>query len=222
MPRSWLRPGEDTPFFVRVDRDGGLANNDLMPLLNVQPPAEALLEDKTLVVYGDPGACRQCDALLQQLAGELRGATLHTRAIADGAAPLELVQPVFADRAAGAFVGRERAVVKDHEVEIAAKAQASNPVIGVAFSGLWLGATAARSGDGWHMSGVWSLAAHGEPRERQHADRAPMVMQLVDYRLTTLPWDAAMPPNVEHALGDGPAWTKDGPATRVAVKLVVP
>ncbi|HZN39559.1 MAG TPA: hypothetical protein VFD82_12195 [Planctomycetota bacterium] len=221
MPRSWPRPGEETTQFMRADRDGGLANNDLLPLLNVQPPAEVLLEGTTLVVHGDPGACRQCDALLQQLAGGLRAATLHTRAVGDGEV-LELVQPVFADRAAGAFVGRERAVVKDHEVEIAAKMQAANPVVGVAYSGLWLGATAARSGDGWHMTGVWSLAAHDEPRERRHADRAPMVLQLVDYRLTTLPWDAAMAPNVEQALGDGPAWTKDGPATRVAVKLVVP
>ena len=49
-----------------------------------------------------------------------------------------------------------------------------------------------------------------------------MVMQLVDYRLTTLPWDAAMAVNVEHALGDGPAWTKGGAATRVTVKLAVP
>jgi hypothetical protein len=222
MPRSWPRPGEEIPHFVRVDRDGGLANDDLVPLLNVRPPADVLLEGTTLVVHGDALACRQCDALLQQLAGELRAATLQTRALANDAAGLELVQPVFADRAAGAFVGRERAVVKDQEVEIAAKMQAPNPVIGVAYSGLWLGATAARSGDGWHMAGVWSLGAHDEPRERRHVDRVPMVVQLVDYRLTTLPWDAAMAPNVEHALGGGPAWTKDGPATRVSVKLVVP
>ena len=221
VPRSWPRPGEEATYFLRVDRDGGLATDDLLPLLNVQPPAEAWLEDKTLVVHGDPGACRQCEALLQQLAGGLRAATLHTRAVTNTEA-LELVQPVLADRAAGAFVGRERAVVKDQEVEIAAKAQASNPVVGVAYSGLWLGATAARSGDGWHVNGVWSLAAHQEPRERQHADRVPMVLQLVDYRLTTLPWDAAMAANVEHALGDGPAWAKGGAATRVTVKLVVP
>jgi hypothetical protein len=222
LTRAWPRPGEDMPSFGFPGRDAGLSADSLVAVLGVQSPGEASMEGNILIVGGDPAACRQCDALLRQLAGELRQAALLTRGVADGGAPLELMQPVLADQAAGAFVGRERSVVRDQEVEIASTAQAANPVIGVANSGLWLHAVAARNGANWHVAGTWSLAAHDEPRVREHDDRVRMVMQLVDYRTTTLPWDAAMAPNVEHALGDGPAWTKDGPATRVTVKLIVP
>ncbi len=220
--RGWRVPGDDSPQFVRTQRDGALTGAELMAAIATPETNELGVEGTTLIVQGSPASCRQSEMLLQQLVAQLRPAALHTRAAADGEVALELVQPVFADRAAGAFVGRERAVVRDFEVEIASRANAPNPVVGVAASGLWLGATAARNGSGWHVTGTWSLAAHDEPRVRTHADREHMVMQLVDYRTTTLPWDAAMTPNQDHALGDGPAWTKAGPATRVTVRLIAP
>ena len=220
--RGWRVPGDDSPVFGSAELDGGIGPGELLAAITPQENAEIGIEGSLLVVHGNADACRQCDALLQQLAAELRPVALHTRAGTDGEAALELAQPLLADRAAGAFLGRERAVVRDQEVEIASRANAGNPVIGVAASGLWFGATAARSGDGWHVAGTWSLAAHDEPRVRIHADREHLTLQLVDYRTTTLPWDAAMAANQEHTLGDGPAWTKDGASTRVTVRLIAP
>ncbi len=137
----------------------------------------------------------------------------------DGDAPLELVQPLLGGRATAAFVGTERALVRDYEVEIASRSTAGNPVIGVARSGLWLATTAHEQGGSWHVTGSWSLAAHDEPRLHVHAETQPLLLHVPDYRTTTLPWDATMPLDLDHVLGQGPAWTTNGAPTQVTVRL---
>jgi hypothetical protein len=216
---SWPGPGDDSSPFPIGELDPGLASADLLVLL--EAPTGSAVHGGVLVQQGDADACRRSDLALQQLFASLRTVTLHSRVGSDAGGALELVQPLLADRAAGAFVGRERAILRDHEVEISTKAQASNPVIGIAYSGLWLHAIVARAGAGWHVAGSWSVAMHDEPRLREHLEKPPMTMQLVDYRQTTLPWDALMTPDQEHVLGDGPSWKKDGPATSVSVRLLL-
>src|SRR5690606_29286546 len=103
FPRlGWRHPGDDLPAFTRPERDGGLSPAELRTALGQLDGAETSLEGTLLLVVGDPTACRQCDALLEQLAGELRPVALHTTVTGDGGA-LELAQPLLADRAAGAF-----------------------------------------------------------------------------------------------------------------------
>lgn len=219
VPRlAWARLGDDGDGFVREEPDGGITAGSLTALLGVS----ADVHGGMLIVEGDPDGCRAADAQLQMLARELRPIALRTRVLSDGGEPLELVVPMLADRAAGAFVGRERAVIRDQDVEIASRAQMGNPSVTVAYSGLWLSATAGDVGQGWHVAGLWSLAAHAEPRLREVKDKPPMALTLVDYRTTALPWDALMPANQEHALGDGPAWIAGGPATKVSVVLIAP
>ena len=96
------------------------------------------------------------------------------------------------------------------------------PVIGIACSGLWFGATTTVHSSGHHVTGSWSLAASDPPQVRMHAAAVPQMIQIVDYRSTMLPWDAAMATNQEHSLGNGPAWERDGPQTSVSVTLIAP
>jgi hypothetical protein len=216
------RPGEDVGRFVRLDRDGGIAREGLLRTLGAESPIAAQLAGDVLVLHADAGECRRIDALLGQLARDLRNVALRS-AVDDGeGGRLELSQPGLGSRAIGAFLGRETAYVRDHEVEIAVGLGATNPVIGIAHGGLWLGALATGVGSEWHVRGTWSVAAHAALRLREGDEAPPMSLQLVDYRTTTLPWDALMPAGQQHALGDGPAWVAGGPATKVSVALIAP
>lgn len=217
---EWRRPGQDEDPFPA--QQVGLTRSDLEALLPLRPDAEVTVTNQLVVVSGNAEACRLVDTMLQQQTAAIRPAAWQVRATAAGGKPLELVQPILNDRAAAAFVGRERAVVHDFEVEIAARAAAANPVIGIARSGLWFGATTTAIGAGHHVTGSWSLAAFDAPQVRVHAAAVPLLVQLVDYRLAALPWDAAMATNQEHLLGNGPPWERDGPPTTVSVTLIAP
>lgn len=219
---GWRLPGDDRDGFPLVARDGGLDETDLSKLLSSAMAGQGSLDDGVLTVSGDVDACRRTDVALTQLMAQLRPAALHSRVEGQGLAVLECVQPVLGDRAAFAFLGRERALLCDQEVEIAEKAQIPNPIVDVARAGLWHFATAVAGPSTWHLAGAWTVAAHEAPHLREHADKPPMNLQLVDYRTTMLPWDAPMAVGQEHVLGDGPAWTANGPATRVVVRLIAP
>ena len=214
-------PGDDSPSFGIAPCNGGLSANGLIDVL-AMPPGAVELAGSVLVLHGDAEASARADALLRALFANLTPATLRSRITAEGGSPLELVQPLLAGRSAAAFVGRERSVIRDQEVEISGSISGSNPVVGIVRSGLWLGAIASRGGAGWHMTGSWSIAAYDEPRVREHSEKPRMILHLVDYRTTTLPWDAPMPLHHEHQLGDGPAWRAGGVATRVSVQLAAP
>jgi hypothetical protein len=223
QPRlGWRLPGDERDVFADHVHGGGMDENDLTRLLEAVPPAEIDLVDGFLCVYGDADTCRRADALLSQLFDALRPAALHSTVATGHGTTLEVVQPVLADHPAFAFVGRERAVVFDHEVEIASKAQVANPQVTTAYSGLWLDANPCLANSAWHLIGNWSVAAHDVPRIREHAEKPPMTLQLVDYRFTRLPWSAPIAPNQDHELGDGPAWTAGGAPTRLSIRLSVP
>jgi hypothetical protein len=219
---EWRRPNDDRELFPVVPYRDGITRTDLQRLMTLRPSTEVTVSDQVLILSGEADACRIADALLQQLAAGVQNAAWHVRATADGKPPLELVQPILNGRSAAAFVGRERAIVRDFEVEIAAKAAIANPVVGVVRSGLWFGATtiAGTAGAGQHVTGSWSLAAFDPPSVRVHEAATPLHIQVVDYRLTTLPWDSVMTTGQDHALGNGPAWESGGPATAVSVKLL--
>lgn len=220
---AWrMQPGDDGPTFERFDQDGGLTGDDLLSLLAAEPPTTALLDGGVLVLQGDVEGCRRGEARLRELFAGLRTVALRASVVGDGVPALEIVQPGLADRMASAFVGRERAVVRDFEVEVANQVRAGNPVIDCTYSGLWLHATIVPVANGWHTAGLWTVAAYDEPRQRLHDETPPMRLQLVDYRATATPWDASMAVDQDQVLGDGPAWTVGGAATRITVRLSMP
>jgi hypothetical protein len=220
---EWRRPGDDSPAFPTDPTDHSLRPGDLLELLAARAPAEVELEHGMLIVHGDFATCRRADTMLQQLAAALRPATWQVRVTAEGSAPLELVQPMLGDHAAAAFVGTERAIVHDQEVEIAQKASSANPVIEVARSGLAFGGTASPvGGQRFFLDATRTLSVHAPPRTRLHADAVPMTMQMVDYRTTLLPWQTSMAIGQQHELGTGPAWMEGGPATAISVRLIAP
>jgi hypothetical protein len=216
---GWRRPRNDLPRARPSQLAGGLDAAGLLAMLQVESPGEAGIDGGVLVVHGDATACRRADALVQQLFEQSASASLLTR-ISDGrATTLELVQPILGDRPASAFGGREQLVLRDQEVEIAARAAIANPVPAVACAGVWLHAASSRIGSNWHLTGQWTVQALAEPRLRVHREVPPMHLQLIDYRAVTLPWDAPIAPTNEHVLGDAPVLVNGTPPPRVTITL---
>lgn len=221
---AWRLPGVDLPQFAQHDADGGLNPTELLRLLHGQQPGSVELFDGILVARGDVATNPRCNRLLAQLAADMATARLASRVATDaagaaGADAMELAQPVLGGHSAAAFVGRERMLIRDFEVEIAARAAASNPVLDTARSGLWLCVLPIANGPTWHVAGSWSLARHGAPRQHAHDEAQPVVLHQTDVRTTTLPWQAPMPLDQDHVLGNGPAWADNGPPTTLHVRL---
>jgi hypothetical protein len=222
---AWRLPGVDLPQFAQHDADGGLNPTELLRLLQGQQPGGVELFDGILIARGDVAANPRCNRLLAQLAADMATARLVSRVATDAAGAagaadaIELAQPVLGGHGAAAFVGRERMLIRDFEVEIAARAAASNPVLDTARSGLWLCVLPLANGPTWHVSGNWSLARHGAPRPHEHDEVELVVLHQTDVRTTTLPWQAPMPLDQDHVLGNGPAWADNGPPTTLRVRL---
>lgn len=223
LPRgiAWRLPSADIPAFERDATDGGLQPAELLRLLHGKQPGSVELFDGVLVARGDVAANPRCNRLLAQLAADMATARLLSRVATgtDGADAIELAQPVLAGHSTAAFVGRERMLIRDFEVEIAARAAASNPVLDAARSGLWVCVRPVANGPTWHVSGSWSLARHGAPRQHEHNEAQPVVLHQTDVRTTTLPWQAPMPLDQDHVLGNGPAWADGGAPTTLRVRL---
>jgi hypothetical protein len=215
---AWRLPSADIPAFERDATDGGLQPAELLRLLHGKQAGSIELFDGVLVARGDVAANPRCNRLLAQLAADMATARLLSRVATgtDGADAIELAQPVLAGQSTAAFVGRERMLIRDFEVEIAARAAASNPVLDTARSGLWLCVRPVANGPTWHVSGSWSLARH---RQHEHNEAQPVVLHQTDVRTTTLPWQAPMPLDQDHVLGNGPAWADNGPPTTLRVRL---
>lgn len=211
---------DDGPLFRRMERDGGFTESALLALLPAQLGSVELFGG-VLLARGDAPVTLGCSRLLAQLAAEVRTIEWHSMVVddTDPAGAFELVQPTLAGHTAAAFLGTERPLIRDYQVEIASRASIAVPVVSVARSGLWLEAIGDQVGDGWHVTGAWSVATHGAPRLRRFAEERPLDLQLTDYRTTTLPWDGTMPAGHDHELGQAPPLGPDGRQSRVRVAL---
>lgn len=211
---------DDGPPFRRMERDGGFTESALLGLLPTQL-GDVELSGGVLLARGDAPVTLGCNRLLAQLAAEVRTIEWHSSVVDDTepASTIELVQPTLAGRTAAAFLGTERPLIRDFQVEIASRSSIAAPMVSIARSGLWFLANVDQVGDGWHVAGTWSVATHGAPRLRRFAEERPLDVQLTDYRTTTLPWDAAMPAGHAHELGQAPPLRPDGKPSRVRVSL---
>lgn len=217
---AWPTLGFDGEPFARHDGEGGAQPNELVQLLRGKLGGSVDVVDDMLVVRGDVAAAQRCNRLLAQLAADMATVQLTTRVVGDAnTPPLELSQPVLGGHSAAAFVGRERMLIRDYEVEIAARAAASNPIVSAARSGLWLRVHLTASGAAWHADGSWSLAVHGEPRLHEHREAQAVVLQRTDVRTTTWPFEAPLPLDQDLPLGNGPSWVQGGTPTTASVRL---
>ena len=112
----------------------------------------------------------------------------------------KFVQPVLANMQARAFLGRERALVADYEVEIAENSVASNPIVRNVYSGVWSRVTAHPMGRAWNVMGMWRTARQLPPRLRVQAAKHSRLLQLPEYRTSTWPWDGPLQTNKAMAL----------------------
>lgn len=219
-------PGDDGPAFpVFPSPDPGfVAGNQLEGLLaGIAPDHPPTVAGDVLCFAGTPAECVGLAATLRALQRDLlQQAELRHEVKSAGGAAIELALPVLHGRTAAAFVGRERAIVRDHETEIASGAAMTNPVVGAVRSGLWTHVQVRRDAAGWRTEGCWSLAAQAPMREREHASEPPATMQLPTANLAVFPWDGPFPAGEAQDLGDGPAWTPQGTPTRLFVRLLPP
>jgi hypothetical protein len=218
------RPGDDGPAFPEFPGPdpGYITGNQLEGLLTTgtigdHPPTVA---GDVLCFTGTSAECANLAATLRALQQDLlQQAELRHEVRGPGGTALELALPVLHGRTAAAFVGRERAIVRDHETEIASGAAMTNPVVGAVRSGLWTHVQLRCDTAGWRTEGCWSLAAQAPLRSREHASEPPATMQLPTASLAVFPWDGPFPAGAEQDLGEGPAWTPAGPPTRLFVRL---
>jgi len=195
-----------------------LTADALRLLLQPETPSLVTLFDDVLVLPDEVAAQQQADAELAPFFArfatyELRGALQS----ADGMPSVELRQPLLAEVPAGAFVGRERALLLGEQVEIG-QGLGINPVVGVVRSGLWSATTVLAMGDGCVMNGTWTAVRNQEPRTWRHDGPPQLAAQCWDRRGTTLPWNAPMPLDQLHVLGDAAVGGAAG--EQVALRLV--
>lgn len=212
-----------------VDRSPELPAGGLSPQLLGEALAGAAgagvqVHGGVCVAYGEPRTCQRTTVMLRELSEVLTGvavhSTLRTAGGAAGADSIELLQPALLERTGAAFVGRERAVVQDFEVEIAARAEAANPVVRRARSGLSAHFRVAPLGSRLATAGLWLATTSEPPRERTLREKPPMTMQQVDVHAAAFPWDGEMPVDQELVLGSGPPLAAGADASELAVRLV--
>jgi hypothetical protein len=101
---------------------------------------------------------------------------------------------------AEAFIGTERALIGDHEVEIAQEASSNNPTVKVVRSGVWSRLTGHAMARNWNVEGLWRSVKQLPSRYRMQSQEPALNMQLPDYKTSTWPWDGPMPLNTEQVL----------------------
>ncbi len=222
LPTATFVPGDDGPLLASLGpTDFGCVREGELAALVGHEQAECSVVAGALVAAGTAESCRAVDTALQTLLrDQLRTVELRSAVTAaNGSAALEVAQPALLGRPALAFTGREQATVVDFEVEIANRAQLGNPVVMGQRSGLWSRCRVLPRGEHFAVEGTWFVAAQGPRRDRAFASEPPMALQLGSVRMAAFPWDAPMPPDQAHELGDAPpGLAGDGPA-RLAVRL---
>lgn len=187
-------------------------------LLQPETPSLVTLFDDMLVLPDEAEAQQQADAVLAPFFARFATYELHgALQSANGTPSVELRQPLLAEVPAGAFVGRERALLLGEQVEIG-QGLGVNPVVGAVRSGLWSATTVLAMGDGCVMNGTWTAVRNQEPRTWRHDGPPRLAAQAWDRRGTTLPWNAPMALDQLHVLGDAAAGGEAG--EQVAVRLV--
>lgn len=187
-------------------------------LLQPETPSLVTLFDDLLVLPDDVEVQQQADAVLAPFFARFATYELHgALQSANGTPTVELRQPLLAEVPAGAFVGRERALLLGEQVEIG-QGLGVNPVVGAVRSGLWSATTVLAVGDSCVMNGTWTAARNQEPRTWRHDGPPKLAAQCWDRRATTLPWNAPMALDQLHVLGDAAAGGAAG--EQVAVRLV--
>lgn len=202
-PRPIKFPGDDWPGPESERRL--LAPADVSSLLGDVSTAHVAAGH--LIWTGDPARIEAArDALARISLAQSDGYALRmTRDGTAGQGAVTLVQPVLANHPSHAFLGSERSIVRDHEVEIAAKAAMSNPVVDTSRSGLWSWCTVAPGhGDGDDfVDGIWRSAQQRPARLRSFATEPTMLVECNETRTSTWPWSGAAPTDRELELSPG-------------------
>lgn len=185
-----------------VDKTPVLGPEKLAAFVGSGGDGAVSMEGHVLVIDGSSAACAKAEARLKQLANaQLHGAELRIQAASSPtAAAAKFVQPVLANMQARAFVGRERALVADYEVEIAENSDASNPIVRNAYEGVWSRVTTHPMGRDWNVMGMWRTARQLPPRLRVQTAKESRLLQLPDYKTSTWPWDGPLQANKAMAL----------------------
>ncbi|MCK5945183.1 MAG: hypothetical protein KAI24_24555, partial [Planctomycetes bacterium] len=218
FPASAWTTAVDASFSLRAGPFPGEERSDRPPVLDMPvlspdnlaaflKPGEGTIamHGSTLVVDDRNAVCARTELALRQLAeAQLHGAALQVHRRANGEMPsLAIVQPVLAGVPAHAFVGRTWSLVTDYDVEIAKGASTSNPIVTPVRGGVWSRLLAHRSGQGWHVEGMWRHTVLKPTRTLHLRGSEGMLLLLPDYVNTTWPWDGEMAVDREHELSPG-------------------
>ncbi|MFT4515116.1 MAG: hypothetical protein ACI91B_003829 [Planctomycetota bacterium] len=198
-------------WFVEVNDDDNHPLISEMPVLSpanlatfLAPQAEGtvLMAGSTLIINDNAAVCARAETALRQLVdAQLRHAELRiTQTSKHDHVPTNIVQPVLANMQAEAFIGTERAVVGDHEVEIAQETNINNPIVKVVRSGVWSRLTGHAMARNWNIEGLWRSAQQLPARYRVQSSKPPVNMQLPDYKSSAWPWDGPIPLNTVQEL----------------------
>jgi len=192
--------------FVGNDSDGRHPIIEERPLLSptdlamfLAPGGNAIQAGGVLVVHDNAAICARAEAALQQLVdAQLSQAELRVNQTQTNAT--SIVQPLLANMQSRAFIGTERSVIGDHEVEIASKAGISNPVVFIMRAGVWSRVAGHSMGRNWNIEGLWSTATQLAVHQHNQVGTPPMSMQLPDYKMASWPWDGQMAVNQPQVL----------------------
>jgi hypothetical protein len=154
------------------------------------------------VVNGDAVAADRVRRVLATLAGQLEVAEVRTWA-GEGDAAVAFVQPVLAGDVAAAFVGEERAVVHDYDVEIAARSTAATPRVSVLRPGLFAQVRVAAAGSACTVDGLWLDAALEVQTPQGFGLERAVRLDRYTLRRAPLPWTGPVVPGADQELGHG-------------------
>lgn len=197
-------------WFVGLDGDSHptldempvLSPSNLASFLKPRDDGSAEMHGSTLIVRDDAGACANAESALQQLVdAQLHQAELRVTQTARGARLATMfVQPVLANMQAEVFVGTERALLADHEVEIAQEANITNPIVQIARAGVWSRVTGHVMERNWNVEGIWRTVSQRPALWRTQPQKPSLNIQMADYDTSTWSWDGPMPLGESQAL----------------------
>ncbi|MFT7536824.1 MAG: hypothetical protein ACI85K_002778 [Hyphomicrobiaceae bacterium] len=202
MRAAWFAGANDKDSHPLLDGMPLMSPADLGNFLTPQAEGTARMAGSTLIINDNAAVCARAEAALGQLVdAQLQQAELRiTQTSKNDHVATHIVQPVLANMQAEAFIGTERALIGDHEVEIAQEASSNNPTVKVVRSGVWSRLTGHAMARNWNVEGLWRSVKQLPSRYRMQSQEPALNMQLPDYKTSTWPWDGPMPLNTEQVL----------------------